>query len=64
MDMQDQLKEYDHQNKKLNRQVLELLQENTKLKMEKVQTNIINILPSSDCKKIVQKICSKRIDEF
>lgn len=57
MTMQSKLEEYDHENKALNRQVLRLLQENTRLKMERVQNNIINICPKDEKKRVMQMIC-------
>jgi hypothetical protein len=62
MEMQGLLKETDHENRQLNRQVLKLLQENTRLKMEKVQHSIVAM--PTECRKTVQKICSKRIQEI
>ena len=43
MDIQGLLKESDHQNRQLNREVIKLLQENTRLKMEKVQQSIVTL---------------------
>lgn len=62
MEMQEFLNKSDNENRQLNRQVLKLLQENTQLKMEKVQHNIIAM--PTECRKIVQNICSKRIQEI
>lgn len=64
MSMQTKLDEYDHENKSLNRQVLRLLQENTRLKMEKVQNNIINVCPKEEKKKVMQMICERRLDNY
>jgi hypothetical protein len=64
MGVQAMLEEYDHENKSLNRQVLKLLQENTRLKMEKVQSNIINILPSEEKKKAMHLLGSRKLDKY
>lgn len=48
----------------MNRQVLKLLQENTQLKMEKVQNNIINICPKDEKKRVMQMICERRLEKY
>lgn len=62
MELQGLLKDSDHENRQLNRQVLKLLQANTRLKMEKVQHSIVAM--PTECRKTVQKVCSKRIQEI
>jgi hypothetical protein len=62
MDVQGMLKESDAHNRLLNRQMLQLLQENTRLRIEKVQHNIVAMPP--ECRKTVQKICSKKIEQY
>lgn len=41
-----------------------MLQENTRLKMEKVQNSIINICPTEEKKRAMQMICERRLEKY
>ena len=41
-----------------------MLQENTRLKMEKVQNNIINICPKEEKKRVMQMICERKLEKY
>lgn len=62
--MQSLLQEYDRENKYLNKQVLDLINENTKLRMDKLKANIIHDVLNTQKKSLKTPTKNNIITQF